>query len=41
MPARNVAEIPRERLRFRELILGNPNYFGTAPETDLPAGAAN
>lgn len=35
MPARNVAEIPRERLRFRELILGNPNYFGTAPETDL------
>ncbi len=33
MPARDVAEIPQERLRFRELILGNPNYFGTAQDT--------
>src|SRR5215472_11288968 len=36
MPANSPARIQPERLRFRELILGNPNYFGTAPETELP-----
>jgi hypothetical protein len=36
MPANSAAEIQVERLRFRELILGNPNYFGTAPESELP-----
>src|SRR5215467_14008419 len=36
MPANSAAKIQPERLRFRELILGNPNYFGTAPETELP-----
>ena len=36
MPANSAAEIQPERLRFRELILGNPNYFGTAPGAELP-----
>lgn len=36
MPENSAAKIQVERLRFRELILGNPNYFGTAPESELP-----
>jgi hypothetical protein len=34
--ANSAATIQPERLRFRELLLGNPNYFGTAPDTELP-----
>jgi hypothetical protein len=26
-----------ERLAIHQLLTENPNYFGTAPETDLPA----
>ncbi len=29
-------DIPVERARFRELFLGNPNYFGTMPQLELP-----
>jgi hypothetical protein len=36
MSAQPTSEVPQERLRFRELILGNPNYFGTGGEVELP-----
>ena len=29
----SAAEVPRERARFRELLLGNPNYFGTLADS--------
>jgi hypothetical protein len=37
MTERNRTEVQAERRQFRELILANPNYFGTAPGLDLPA----
>ena len=30
------ADVPLERAKFRELFLGNPNYFGTMKQLDLP-----
>lgn len=30
------ARVERERTQFKTLILGNANYFGTAPESKLP-----
>jgi hypothetical protein len=31
---------PKERTQFRQLLLANPNYFGTLAESDLPVVSA-